>query len=342
MKEDSARAVLKIVAERTLEFDFTVWQWGDAIAIDGLLDAGELLRDSRFTNHAATYYRTWSMRDLSWQDHLCPGLGLLRLHSKTADRTLLEAASRLAQLLRAAPRAQRTGAPLYRPDLGLVRSCVWVDTLYHEPSFLCELARATDDQTYYDDALDVWFTHLAALRTGRGPFLHHAAETAMHAYKGYGWGRGQGWALYGMMDTLERLPRDHPRYPEAKDCAQTFAEHILAHQDASGFWRTLIHERESYLETSTAAFFGGAFYRGIRIGILGSEFMSAAETAWSAILSRVDFETGDVIGVSAWTLAGTTLDDSVSMYKTLPTEVNWWGQGSAMRIAAERIYSGME
>jgi rhamnogalacturonyl hydrolase YesR len=104
----------------------------------------------------------------------------------------------------------------------------------------------------------------------------------------------------------------------------------------------LIHERESYLETSTAGFFGGAFYRGIRLGILSSEFMSAAEKAWSAIRSRVDFETGDVMGVSAWTLAGTTFDDSVSMYKTLPTEVNWWGQGSAMRIAAERIYSGLE
>jgi unsaturated rhamnogalacturonyl hydrolase len=338
----SAHAVLQATANRTLDFDFTIWQWGDAVAIDGLLEAGALLGDRKYTDRVASYYQKWSRRSFSWQDHLCPGLGLLRLFKETGDGALLEAAIRLASLLRAAPRSFKTGAPLYRPDLGFARSCVWVDTIYHEPSFLCELASVTGDKGYFEAALEVWFTHVSTLITGRGPFLHHAVETGMHAYKGYGWGRGQGWALYGMIDTLERLPQNHPRYIEGCDTALTLARHILGHQDPSGFWRTLIHDRESYLETSTAGFLGGAFYRGVRIGILGSEFNAAADKAWEAILSRVDLNTGDLTGVSAWTHPGTTLDDSVSMYKTLPTEVNWWGQGSAMRLAAERIHNGFQ
>ena len=140
-----------------------------------------------------------------------------------------------------------------------------------------------------------------------------------------------------MIDTLERLLSAHPRYAEALACATQLASALLQHQDASGFWRTLIHDREAYLETSTAAFIGGAFFRGTRLGILPATYRPAADRAWAALLSRVDRETGDVFGVSAWTHAGVTLDDSVSMYKSLPTEVNWWGQGCPLRIAAEVI-----
>ncbi len=338
----SARHILRVTAERTLEFDFTVWQWGDAIAIDGLLEAGTILRQHEYIDRVATYYRNWSQRVLSWQDHLCPGRGLLQIYAITKEQNLLDAAVRLAATLRAAPRALRTGAPLYRPDLGLVRANVWVDSIYHEPSFFCDLARATGERKYYDDALDVWFTHVDALTSSRGPFLHHAVETGMHAYKGYGWGRGQGWALYGMIDALERLPSSHPRYNEASTSACTLAEHLLRKQDQSGFWRTLLEDREAYLESSTASFIGGAFYRGVRLNILTSVFSTAADRAWAAAISRIDMTTGEMTGVSAWTLAGTTFDDQPSMYKTLPTEVNWWGQGGAMRFAAERIHNGSE
>lgn len=342
METFTAHEVLRTLANRSLDFDFTVWHWGDAIAIDGLLDASEILGDCRYADHVAKFYRGWLSRPLGWQDHLCPGLGLLRLYVKSGDDSFLEGARRLAALLKSAPRARKTGVPMYRPDLGPVRFNAWVDTVYHEPSFLCELARLTGEDTYYEDSLNVLFTHVAALTSGQGPFLCHAAETVLPTYKGYGWGRGQGWALYGMIDTLQRLPKAHTRYDDVLQHARTFASHILLLQDASGFWRTLIHDRESYLESSTAAFLGGAFYRGVRIGALSEEFATAADRAWSAVTTRVDVSRGDFYGVSAWTIASTAPGDSVALYKTLPTEVNWWGQGSAMRIAAERIFSQKE
>lgn len=334
------RELLERAANRTLDFDFSVWQWGDAVAIDGLLEAGELLGKAEYLERVTEFYRRWCRRPLQWADHLCPGRGLLRVLALTGDQIYLDSALRLSELLTAAPRANKTGAPLYRPDLGPVRGCVWVDTIYHEPSFFCELARVTGDVRFYGDAMHIWTTHVAALQSSRGPFLHHAVDTGLHAYKGYGWGRGQGWALYGMMDTLECLPQTHALYAEAQACAVQLASELLPLQDASGFWRTLVHDREAYLETSTAGFIGGAFLRGIRLKILPDSYIPAAQRAWSALQSRVDRESGDVFGVSAWTHAGVTLDDSNSMYKTLPCEVNWWGQGCAMRIAAEVIRSG--
>ena len=76
----NALEVLKHVTRRTMAYDFTVWFWGDAIAIDGLLEASELLQDPQPAAHCRRFYDAWSKRQLSWADHLTPSLGLLRVY----------------------------------------------------------------------------------------------------------------------------------------------------------------------------------------------------------------------------------------------------------------------
>ena len=112
-------------------------------------------------------------------------------------------------------------------------------------------------------------------------------------------------------------------------------------QDESGFWRTLLEDRESYLETSTAAFYGAIFTKGVVLGFLPDNYGEAAERAWKALLSRIDDE-GGAFGTSAATWAANAPVEDAALYKAAPTEVNVWGQGAALRFAAERIRAGME
>ncbi len=337
----SAQEILKRVAARTLEYDFTVWFWGDAIAFDGLVEAGELLNDSGMADFCLRFFRRWAKRSLGWVDHLTPGWSLLRLYQATKDPALLDGATRLARwIIEEVPR-NAAGAPLYRPDLPPYRHNVWVDTLYHIPPFLALLAQVTGNVRYYDEALNVWNSHVSALSSSHGPFLAHSIDTGGRVLRGYGWGRGNGWALYGMVDTLELLPSDHPGREAALRYFQTLSCDILAKQDTSGFWRTLLQDREAYLESSTAAFYGATFTKGVRLGLLGEEYAASAEKAWAAMLSRIESD-GSFWGVSACTYAGTAPEDDVVMYKTLLTEVNVWGQGSALRFAAERIRAGIQ
>ncbi len=337
----TAREILALVARRTAAYDFTVWFWGDAIAIDGLLEASDLLGERQYLDFCLGFFQRWSRRALDWADHLTPGGALLRLHQATGDRSLLEAAERLADwLLTTAPRAPATGFPLYRPDLPPYRYTVWVDTIYHEPPFLTALAAIRGDVRYHEAALEVWNSHVQALSSDRGPFLAHAFDTGAGLLRGYGWGRGNGWALLGMVDTLGILSEDHPRRPRALEGFLQLSASILRAQDKSGFWRTLLHDRESYLESSTAAFFGAAFTKGVRLGLLGKEYAAASERAWTAVVDRIDTQ-GNFYGVSACTYAAVAPGDDISMYRTLPTEVNVWGQGSALRFAAERVRLGL-
>jgi len=111
-------------------------------------------------------------------------------------------------------------------------------------------------------------------------------------------------------------------------------------QDSSGFWRTLLTDSESYLETSTAAFFGAIFTKAVRLGLLTTDFGEAADRAWWALLSRIDDE-GGAFGTSAATWAANAPTEELALYKAAPTEVNVWGQGAGLRFAAERIRAAM-
>ena len=237
------------------------------------------------------------------------------------------------------PKAPESGAPLYRPDIPAYRHAVWIDTIYHEPSFFCRLARLTGNVRHFDTACEIWASHVRVLSSERGPLLTHAFDTGARLIRGDGWGCGQGWALFGMVDTLELLPADHPLGPELLRGFKEYAAAVRKLQDTSGFWHTLMDDRESYLESSTAAFMGAAYTKAMRLGLLERCFTEAAERAWQATLSRID-EEGNFWGVSACTHAAVAPGDDASIYRTLPTGINVWGQGAALRFAAERIRAG--
>lgn len=332
---DSAVALLGQLASRTRAYDFTVWFWGDAIAVDGLMDAAELLGDAHAADHAERFLRGWSGGGpLTWRDHLAPGDGLVRLAAGSDDRPLLDRARRLAEHLLGVPRAQ--GAPLYRPDDPRYRHTVWVDSIYHVPPFLARLGCVTGESRWYDAALAEQAAHLCVLTPTGSPFPAHAYDTGARGVHGPGWGRGVGWALLGMIDTLSLLPSGHPGYEAADEKVRALAEAVLDLQDATGCWRTVIDDREAYLESSTAAIFCAAFTKGHRLSVLDRRFAAAAESAWRYIEARIDAD-GSFWGVSACTWASTAGTEDAAMYRTLPTEVNVWGQGAALRAAAERV-----
>lgn len=329
--------LLKNTANRTMRFNYSVWFWGDAIAFDGLWEASELLKDDTLIEFCRDYIDRFAKRALVYNDHLAPTSVIAKLYQHTKEEKYLEQAIELARFLtKESPRCVE-GAPLYKPDLPMYRNTVYVDSMYHMPPFYALLGNLTGEGHYYDLAVREMSTHTDVLSwPEKGGFLCHAYDAGYQQKRGYGWGRGSGWTLYGLVDTLELLPSDHAGYASLMAQMKTLAADVLEVQDPSGFWRTLLHDPEAYLETSTATMFGAAFKKAFRLGFLGETYKESADLAWSAFLSRLEAD-GSLRGVSACTWAGTVKFDDADMYKTLPTEVNVWGQGSALRFLNERL-----
>lgn len=330
------RATLERVADRTLDYDFSTWYWGDAIAIDGLLDASELLGVDVFAETAKRHADRWVKHIQTdgpiWVDHLTPGWAIVRIGERFGDDGHLDAVRTLAAFLADGPRSRLHSVPLRRPDIFGDRNLTVVDSFYNEGPLFTYLAAVTGEERYLDWAREVLEPMVAALVDSElGVFLQ-ALDLASRKVLGLGWGRGTGWALLGIVDALEFVPVERPEYERLAQVVRDVSERLLPLQDASGFWHTLLQERETYLETSTAAFFAAVFDKGARLGILDPErYGEPADRALDALLTRIDDE-GRVWGVSA-----DSFPDELPAYRTLPTGFNEWGQGSGMRALAERL-----
>ena len=344
------RDLLRKVADRLLGYPFSFWHYGDSIGFEGLLAASDLLGDPRYESWAHGAIRPWAARREPFRelDNAAPGHAMCLVAERTGDETLLEAARALAGFLagrrqaagvfvsfdRAPLRAPYGGARLSEEDAGLLRdpeAGVFVDCLHFDPPFFAHLGALAGDSALVDLAAEQALAYVELLQDESGLFWHFWLEKTRRRY-GYGWGRGQGWALLGLLDLLRYLPEEHSAAPQLRAAFQRLAAALAATQQPDGSWAAVAGDRASGQETSTAAFAAAGFADGIASGLLGDEHREPALAAWRSARSHVD-ETGLLIGVSAAVWAST----EASHYAHVPRGFDVpWGQG-ALLVAARRI-----
>ena len=173
------------------------------------------------------------------------------------------------------------------------------------------------------------------LQDERSGLCHHAYDSGRDTLSGVFWGRGQGWALLGLVDTLCALPTDASGRPELVQRLERLADALARHQDSTGHWHTVVDDADSYLESSVVAFFVAAILTAVEHELLPADrYLPSAVRAWDAVRAMVD-ENGVLQGVSAET--PTTL--SPSAYRRVPLGGPFpWGQGP-LSLAATAVNS---
>ena len=345
---------LRLVAERLLRHPYQAWFYGDSIGFEGLLAASELLGDPAYRDFAHGFLRGWAARDEPRRpdDNTAPGHALCTVAEETGDAELRAAAERLGTYLAArrriagvavtfedarrsvrAPYGSLGLAPVDAAILADPGAGIYVDCLHFDPPFEAHLARLTGDVAWATRALAEADGYDSLLRDPATCLYHHFwLERTGRAYA-LGWGRGQGWALLGLLDVLELVPAEVAARQHVADAARSLAEAMLECQRPDGQWHAMVHEPASGDETSTAAFMATAFFRGLSSGLLEpARFAAAAERAWVATWSSVD-EGGLLTGVSAAVYSST----EPGHYHHVPRGFDVpWGQGPVLTAALAR------
>jgi unsaturated rhamnogalacturonyl hydrolase len=352
-------ARLTAAAERLVRHPFRCWFYGDSIGFEGLLAATELLGDERYAAFAHGYLRAWAARDTPRRedDNTAPGHVLCAVAERHGDGELLAAAERLADHL--AARRRVTGVALtfedarrsLREPYGGVRlpaaerqllsdpgAGIYVDCLHFDPPFYAHLGRLTGVRGWADRAVDEALGYAQLLVDPATGLYHHYWLERTHRAYGLGWGRGQGWALMGLLDVVALAPEGTPELDRVAGLATSLAEAIVRWQRPDGSWPAVVQLARSGPEASTAAFMAAAFVRGIRLGLFPSAtFGPAADAAWASTLGPLD-ESGLLTGVSAAVYSSTALGH----YARVPLGFDVpWGQGPVLVAAAERVRSGL-
>jgi rhamnogalacturonyl hydrolase YesR len=322
--------VLARIAERTAAYPYKVWGFGEAIAMMGLLAAARAIADERHRACVATLFdRWWAARsgELELIDHVTPGVPLLVLARD--DPRWMPAALALGRLFTTFPR--RGGVPVHRPDLEPWSSHVWVDCLYTDGAFLALLARMTENPVWEDLACGQAEAYVRVLWDEPSGLFVHGYDAATGRANAVHWGRGNGWALLGVLDLLRVLRRDHPAWGRLAEIVRRQIDVLVTLQDSGGHWHTVLDRPETYLETSIAAMMAYGFPLAARLGLAGSIAAQAGDRAFAAALGAVD-GSGALTGVSEATPAG-----DLRTYAARPTGVFPWGQGPMLLATADRV-----
>lgn len=339
---DARKALLRKVAESLTRLPYTTWAFGDSVAFDAMVAASDALGDDRWTAFARGWFRAWASRAEPYRrlDCTAPGLAMVHVYERTGDSLVAEAAFRLAGYLISRPTLDGVFAtwdqsPLRHPygpgelppeEVALLAAPppgVFVDCLHFDPPFFTGLGRALGDQRLRDIGVDQALGYLRLLQDPQtGLFHHFVLEGQAHPYA-LGWGRGQGWALLGLLDVLDNIDSDHPARTELTRSAATLVRAMLSYQRSDGDWYAVVQVASSAVESSTAAFMASGFVRAAALGVVPpAEVAEPIRRALQAVLGNTD---GAILtGVSAAVWACTQLShySYVSRGHVVP-----WGQG---------------
>jgi len=308
------------------------WHWGTGVLMSGMIEAADLTGDDRYLE----FVRGWAdahvpdlgdrlARDEAYCGHWGPGFPILQLYEATGEERYGTKARRVIEYFLTNGARLDNGA--FAHDSGDWSREIWVDTAYMATPLLAHGARLFDEPAYHSEAVQQLQTFSVHARDPyTGLFGHHYDEEISEA-NGVFRGRGNGWTLMSYVEVLRHASDGTGGGRELRGQLARLIEVMMAHQDGSGLWPTVVDHPDSYLETSGSAMALFALAEIERRDIL-LPCESQLDQLWTGLAKRITDE-GRVVGVSGGTGPASTpeayFDTDVGTYT--------WGTG-AFLIAA--------
>jgi len=303
--------LLALVAGRTLECDVTIWGFGVGPALTGMLRAGALLADPRLVDHVAGLVEPALDAMPDPTDHLISVETLVELHGL---RPALDARGAIDRFVSAVAHAARPIAgepPVHRPDLPHLSQTIWVDCMHTDGPGLAAAGRAAEAAALMEETS-------AVLQDASGLYSH-SYDIGRGVANGVHWGRGQGWALHGLV-----LGGTSPALEGRLDDLLS----ALAETEAEGRWHTIVDDDASPLESSVSAIVASGILLGLTEGRVGPGWIPLARRALRAAVEHLAPDGG--LSVSEATPAGPAVS-----YLSRGSGVYPWGQGPLLLALIE-------
>jgi len=339
---DERLHLLRTVADSIMGMPFETWNFGDSTGFEALIDSSRVLGDPALFGYAHGWMRSWATRQEPFRrlDCTAPGLAMVEVARETNDSALFEALFRLARYLMSRPKERGVYdtwdrlclIPPYGGEPLPPREAAWlaeppngtcVDCLHFDPPFFTALGMAVESAEFVQVGIDQAFGYIRALQKPSGLFDHFFMRDVEETF-GAGWGRGQGWAMLGLLDVHRLLPEDHPAREDLAASIRRHVEAMLKLQRPDGRWWCVVDDPESGEEGSTAAFMATGFLRAVKQGIFPSDQLERqALLALAAAIGDLD-DNGHLTNVSAAVMASTRTSHYVHTPRGFLVP---WGEG---------------
>jgi len=174
----------------------------------------------------------------------------------------------------------------------------WTDDMFMASAILARTAAMPGRGADIDRAAQLLIAYAARLQQPDGVFNHATDGPAA-------WGRGNGFAAFGMLETLTAMPASHPSRAAVLAIFQKQMKGLASWQAPDGMWREIIDKPGAYREETATAMILTAMQRGVRLGWLDRSFTPVVDRAWRALAAHIT-EDGSLVDVCTGTGAGPT------------------------------------
>lgn len=227
-------------------------------------------------------------------DNVLLGRQLLLLYRVTLDKRYYEAATVLRRQLSSQPK-NASGGFWHKQ---IYPNQMWLDGLYMAEPFFAEYASVFHEPRDFGDITHQFVLIEEHTRDPKTGLLYHGwDESKQQAWANPAsgtspnfWGRGMGWFMMALVDTLPSYPEDNAGREQLLAILRRTAAAVVRYQDAgSGLWYQVLDkpgEKGNYFESSAACMFTYALAKGVRLGYLPREYETNAERGWAGIQSH--------------------------------------------------------
>jgi rhamnogalacturonyl hydrolase YesR len=148
------------------------------------------------------------------------------------------------------------------------------------------------------------------------------------------WDRADGWYLWSLLEVLQLLPPTHAGYSRLLGYFTSLAAGLRASQDDAGGWWLILSDpyvgaAGNYMESSGSSMFTFGWLRGMRLGLLGDEYLEPARKAYSNLVD--EFVIWNDNGTLSWN--GTVSVGSLSSNGTYEVLLAWERRAELYHLA---------
>ena len=311
------------------------FQWSTGVGLYGALKLWQLTKDEEIFDYLCGWFDGHIKKGLPKKNinTMCPFLTLSYLYEESGNKIYESLCIEWAKwLYEELPRTNEKGFVHLTGSEN--EGQLWMDTLFVSVLFLAKMGVMLSEAKYIREAERQFLLHTKYLcDRGTGLFFHGYSFLEKGNFSEAIWGRGNGWYSIAVMELLE-IAGDMLEETAKDFIIESFKTQMAAlkeYQDEeSGMWRTLIDDKESYLESTGTTSFVFGMTKGINSRILDDSYIIPAKKGYNAIISRIA-DDGTVLDASG----GTPIFETLAEYKEVVKVPIVYGQGKAIMMLCE-------
>lgn len=346
--EDALQAGGEAIGFFRRDFGISEWDWPQGVGLYGLMKMMQFQGSDEYREFLHKWFKQNIAQGLPSRNinTTTPLLTLAELNESYQDPEFEALCLDWAKwLMECIPRTYEggfqhvTSANGDRQGVRLNESEMWIDTLFMTVLFLNKMGQKYSNQEWIDESIYQVLQHIKYLYDDHTRlFFHGWSFNRMDNFGGIFWCRGNSWFTLGILDYLNMFRE--PLNPAVRryilNTYKAQVRTLRSLQSETGLWHTVLNDPTSYEEVSGSAAIAAGILKGIRMGVLDTDYLPCAEKAINAILDNIAPD-GTVLNVSG----GTGMGYDADHYKNILIAPMAYGQSLTILALVEAlIYLG--